>query len=64
MLFLSEEVLLEGLEKVGGRRGGLQTDHPACGGEGGWVGGWVGRKVEEKEAVRISYSGWMGGWVD
>ena len=28
---------------------------------GGWVGGWV-EKVEEKEAVRMSYCG-LGGWV-
>ena len=46
-------------------------------GEGGWVGGWVGGwmscslmdgKVEEEEAVRMSYrglgmDGWVGGWV-
>ena len=35
---------------------------------GGWVGGWVGMwvdgKVEEIEAVRISYCGFgVGGWV-
>ena len=34
----------------------------------GWVGGWVGdRKMEENEAVRMSYWNvgveWVGGWV-
>ena len=34
---------------------------------GGWVGGWVDEKVEEEQAVRMSYctpqlGGWVGGW--
>ena len=31
------------------------------------MGGWAGEKIEEDEAVRMSYwtlmGGWVGGWV-
>ena len=35
---------------------------------GGWVGGWVVEKIEETQAVGMSYcglglGGWVGGWV-
>ena len=38
-------------------------------GLGGWGGGWGGGKVEEEEAVRMSYcglgtGGWAGGWIE
>ena len=61
----------------GAKRGALREIHSSnleghmwkctC---GGWVGGWVGwwlayRKVEENEAIRMSYCKLgMGGWVD
>ena len=59
-------LLLVFVEMVGAGGG---VPFKGAGALGGWVGWWVGDgKVEEKEALRMSYckqgvGGWVGGWV-